>query len=708
MNIIFNRPEDIASEIYPQINQIDEETSNSNIENNLNFDKTLGNIVNIIVSYDMGWSRRGSGRSYDSLNGYGAIIGFLSGKFLDFRTRNRKCRLCDKGHNPNDHDCRKNHQGSSKSMEAAVGAELVNNSKILQDAGVSVRVLIADEDSSTIASVREGSEKRIFKLADNNHLKKHVQDDLHDIKPKFKELRKAGVITHILKCFTYAVARHKGKASELAIEIKNIPDHLFDKHDNCTDHCYTVSGVKESQTFILKDQELYKELCTIFSKYAQNAHKFSVAASSQANESLNGVMAHKSPKNICYSTSQSCDYRLAEAVLCKNEGSQHLLEVKKILNTSSASKHLTSYACKQDNKKRRKSAFSKLPYKKARRNKLKEIRDNERRATETREGVTYRGNCGMELDNGDCINIDSVQEVSSNSFDLIKTCEVIYFDIETSSLARNCDILQIAARKDDNLEFHCYINPKQNISVEATKINHLENRHGELFLNEEKVLSIPMSQALNCFFDFLESFQKPCLLVAHNAKFDVTRILKAIKDYSLTSKFQNVIYGFSDTLKIFKIIKKNRKGPGMFKLKTLAEDECGIKDNANFHEALYDVRILQKVTNSIVQSLEQLFTHADTYVDALNSEFKAQIIRVRISKLSQLQTVISVDMIKKIAICGITYADLITKYKDGGKESVVQLLTENINNKPRVTKSKRILDCITNHLLIAYTSGSEK
>ena len=38
------------------------------------FDAAIGNIVNITVGYDMGWSKRGNGRSYDSLTGYGTII----------------------------------------------------------------------------------------------------------------------------------------------------------------------------------------------------------------------------------------------------------------------------------------------------------------------------------------------------------------------------------------------------------------------------------------------------------------------------------------------------------------------------------------------------------------------------------------------------------------------------------------------------------
>ena len=86
------------------------------------------------VSYDMGWLKRGNGRSYDSLNGYGAIIGFLTGKILDYRTRNRKCYLCDLGKEKTDLDCRKNFSGSAKAMEADAGAELLNRSDILKDA----------------------------------------------------------------------------------------------------------------------------------------------------------------------------------------------------------------------------------------------------------------------------------------------------------------------------------------------------------------------------------------------------------------------------------------------------------------------------------------------------------------------------------------------------------------------------------------------
>ena len=88
-------------------------------------DANLNNMptVRIFVSYDMGWSQRGNGYTYDSLNGYCAIIGLQTGMVIDYCTRNRKCRECDderKSGVKKTHDCRCTFIGSAKSMEADV------------------------------------------------------------------------------------------------------------------------------------------------------------------------------------------------------------------------------------------------------------------------------------------------------------------------------------------------------------------------------------------------------------------------------------------------------------------------------------------------------------------------------------------------------------------------------------------------------------
>jgi len=170
----------VVQDIYPHYQNLCS-IDNNNQQSGTTFDSELGSIINIIVSYDIGWSKRGNRKSYNSLNGYGAIIGFLSSKILDYTTRNRSCVYCDKGHDKTDHDCRLNFHGSAKTMEADAGAELVNDSKILKEVGLNVRVIIGDEDSSTIAAIRKGSKEIVHKLADKHHLVKHFVSELYGL-----------------------------------------------------------------------------------------------------------------------------------------------------------------------------------------------------------------------------------------------------------------------------------------------------------------------------------------------------------------------------------------------------------------------------------------------------------------------------------------------------------------------------------------------
>lgn len=240
------------------------------------FGTALGEIKNIIVSFDMGWSKRGNGRSYDSLNGYSTIIGFLSGKILDYTTRNRKCKKCDLGCSKSDHDCRLNFYGSAKAMEADAGVQLINHSKILKETGLQVRVIIGDEDSSMIAAVRSDEPNRKFhKLADKNHLTKNFANELYKMRNEFKEISKKAVIPHIKKCFSYAISQNKGKPDELAVNLNQIPNHLFGRHENCGMWCNS-----NKHTVQLYNEALYNELVKLFNKYASNAPKFSIAASS--------------------------------------------------------------------------------------------------------------------------------------------------------------------------------------------------------------------------------------------------------------------------------------------------------------------------------------------------------------------------------------------------------------------------------------------
>ncbi len=114
-------------------------------------------LLPVSVSYDMGWSKRG--RAHNSLTGHGAVMGTLTGKVLDFSTKNKYCRTCQSakelGCNPNPHDCRLNHTSSSKSMEPASAVELFKRAPLHEETPVKYSVFIGDDDCTTISRIHE-------------------------------------------------------------------------------------------------------------------------------------------------------------------------------------------------------------------------------------------------------------------------------------------------------------------------------------------------------------------------------------------------------------------------------------------------------------------------------------------------------------------------------------------------------------------------
>ena len=79
------------------------------------------NLMPVSCSYDMGWQKRGKG--FKSNTGQAAVMSQSSELriIFDYATKSKKCRTCfyaePSNTNPKVHDCRKNHTGSSKSME---------------------------------------------------------------------------------------------------------------------------------------------------------------------------------------------------------------------------------------------------------------------------------------------------------------------------------------------------------------------------------------------------------------------------------------------------------------------------------------------------------------------------------------------------------------------------------------------------------------
>ena len=311
------RPENLKNSfIFPTITDVDHANVTSVSEET---------IVRIAATYDMGWPTRGTGCEYDSLPGAAAMIGFFSKKVLSYTAKNRKCRLCDLGHDPKDHDCRQNFYGSAKAMESAAATELANQNPIFEACKVELGVMIGDNDSSSISAIRAGSNHEVIKHSDKNHTSKGVTNELYKIKKDHKELT-SNSIKYLQRCFNYCVSQNPGDPMGMAAAIKNIPYHCYNDHSNCGSWCGYQHNPKTYQHSVIgsgfKDEKLFNALKCLFNCLASEIDRFAAGVSSNVNERLNIMIASKAPKTRFYGGSASYNTRFAFAINKKNRGEQ--------------------------------------------------------------------------------------------------------------------------------------------------------------------------------------------------------------------------------------------------------------------------------------------------------------------------------------------------------------------------------------------------
>ena len=135
-----------------------------------------------------------------------------------------------------EHDCRLNFTGSAKAMEADSAVQLVTQSQILKQSNVQVGIFIGDNDSSSISAIQDITDYTILQQSNMNHTK-GVGNYLHEIqkdvkKDPQKELSN-DVIKHFQRSVTFAIQQNKGDILGIQRALKNIPDHLFNNHNNC-------------------------------------------------------------------------------------------------------------------------------------------------------------------------------------------------------------------------------------------------------------------------------------------------------------------------------------------------------------------------------------------------------------------------------------------------------------------------------------------
>lgn len=167
--------------------------------------------------------------------------------------------------------------------------------------------------------------------------------------------------------------------------------------------------------------------------------------------------------------------------------------------------------------------------------------------------MQYQSNCGIDRDSEDS---DSIIDSLFIDHDLptisltIDNCTIIFFDLETSGFASTCDILQISAKLGEHT-CNIYINPTQPVDPGAFNATGLQNINGKLYCHGKQVNSVLLPDALIQFQQFLNLSSMPCILVAHNCKFDSSHLLRAIINNSMVEQFAKIA-GFCDSLNLLK------------------------------------------------------------------------------------------------------------------------------------------------------------
>ena len=409
--------------------------------------------VGITVAYDMGWQKRG--RAMNSLTGVGANIGAKTGKIVNYATRSKRCITCEvalrAGRPPRPHDCRRNHFGSSKSMEPAVAVELA---KDLESHGAYLACLVSDDDASTYKRVVE-EVGDMAKHSDIGHVKRGLGSKLFEAKTRNKKCKQLSdtVIRYVQKMFAYALHTNAGDAEAVKQALETSVPHAYGDHSQCFETwcgylkapaTYKHSGLPRGKD--LTCPETRRVLTDLFGGLAAQAAKLAPLGSRQANESFNSIATSKAPKSRHYGGSDSQDFRIAAAVLQKNVGHQYVASTVHAAGWS-PSTHALQRGKQIDAARAKQKAGRSTRKAKIQRRALRDTSGRLQDVSELREGVTYETACTLV---GGDIDTEEIRAPVTKPTLHPLTCNqartVIIFDLETTSLQRTAQLTHMAAR----------------------------------------------------------------------------------------------------------------------------------------------------------------------------------------------------------------------------------------------------------------------
>ena len=219
----------------------------------------------VTVIVDGGWCKRTHKHSYNAKSGVAIIIGKETGKLLYMGVRNKYCSTCSEAEKenktPQTHDCYKNWDGPSASMETDIILQGFKEAE--SKYGLRYTKFVGDGDSSTHPNLITGVpcwRHAIKKLECANHAIKCYRGALEKLvqeKPHYKgkgrlteSMRKK--MTKAARCaikMRSTIPDKREAANLLRQDLRNGPFHCFGDHSRCsTDYCTALQSTASTQT----------------------------------------------------------------------------------------------------------------------------------------------------------------------------------------------------------------------------------------------------------------------------------------------------------------------------------------------------------------------------------------------------------------------------------------------------------------------------
>ncbi|CAG2205332.1 unnamed protein product [Mytilus edulis] len=659
--------------------------------------KECGGDESITVCVDAGWQKRGSGRAYDSLTGHCSMIGSKSRKIIGYKWRSKTCRICEvasrKGKIPKIHQCRKNFGGSAKAMEPDIVIDLVREARLK---GTNICTIVGDEDSTTIARIRSNVDKDIKKLSDSNHMKKTLGKKLYDLKNKHQSLS-TKVINYVIKCFNFLVAQGKGQPEKICKSLPALAKHPFGDHSDChTDWCRFIeeTGMKYRSLPYgkpLSDKSLQASLQQIFSSYAEHSNKLANLESTQGNESFNKTVASKAPKSKHYGGSGSLGYRIAASVVQKNRGQIYTVDAN-VSAGLSPGVHTKKLFTLRDLQAKKRKAIAVTKKAKLHRIQLKSKRHQNTSSCEVREGVCYEESTALGIEQ-DITEIPAPVQTVTNQSMPPNLCR-IYFDIEATGLSRTSHILQLSAKRDEEM-YNSFVLPSCQVTPKAAEITGITFENGQLLFKGNVMPAVGIKKCLNDFISFLDKSHNN-VIIGHNiCNYDCMVLYTALEKCSLLDKFMTSISGFVDTLLLFK---SSHPGLSSYSQPNLFQTLLGQTYDA--HRADEDVDALYTLVNkTVVDNCHFEKTYLSKKI-ILEKYLSMKELQKNLPSLKLLvdNKILSISMARIIAKSGLSLKHLKLAFTRNGTKGIRDIFTESSGSGVRVTKSQKIINKVSEFL----------